>query len=111
MFQWQGGWFGLEGVSGGVVPGDLVIGVPRDGPSVFVDQPVMEGTQSYQVVEVGGSAVGPVHDVVDLGPAGAPAAGEPAVLVAGLDESFEPGGDGAGGSPYSDYPVTGVGDG
>ncbi len=39
-----GGWFGLEGVAVGAVPGDVSVRLAVDGPSVFVDEAVMEST-------------------------------------------------------------------
>ena len=105
----NGGWLGLKRVAVGVVPGDVVVGITGDGPFVFVDEPMVKTAQGDEIVEVGWSSVGPVHDVVDLGPAGAATGWEPAALVTGPDQSSEPGRDGAGGSAYSDHAVGWVG--
>ena len=48
-------------------------------PAVFVDKPVMKPAEQNQVVQVGGPAVGPVLNVVDLDPSGVPTSGKPTV--------------------------------
>src|SRR6478735_1823450 len=69
-------------------PGNSRAGL--DGPLFFVDQVVMVGTQERSVVCAGGTAVGPVGDVVGFAPGGGDgAAGEGAALVSGGDGSGE----------------------
>jgi hypothetical protein len=54
------------------------------GPAVLVQDVVVVVAAEHGVVQGGGSAVGPVVDVVDLGPLGwGVAAGEGAAAVAG----------------------------
>ena len=61
---------GGQGVdpSVGFVEGELAAWVAFDGPSVFVEEPVVISTQQDQIVEVGGSPVGPMLDVVAMDP-------------------------------------------
>ena len=42
VFEWVFGRLGLEWVAVGVVPGYLMVGMPGDGPAMFVDEPVVE---------------------------------------------------------------------
>ena len=75
--------------SGGVNCGSSV-GSEVDGPLLAVDEGVVGAAEQDPVVEAGGSAVGPVGDVVHVAPAGRPvAAGEGAAEVAELDGASE----------------------
>ena len=70
---------GLDGQRGAVraVEGEPAAGRGGDEVAAVVDHLVVPGAQADQVVQVGAAAVGPVLDVVQVGPAGL-AAGEPA---------------------------------
>jgi hypothetical protein len=48
---------------------DVAVGVALDAPAAFVNEAVMVGAQGDEVVEVGGATLGPVDDVVGVGPA------------------------------------------
>jgi hypothetical protein len=71
------------------------VGVAGDGEEAFVDHAVVGGAEGEQVGGVGGAAVGPVDEVVDVEPAVVAAAGDAAGVVALFDDDAEPGGDGA----------------
>src|SRR4249919_432747 len=63
-------------------PGDAASDV--DGPVFLVDHVVVVGAEQHAVLGSGGSALGPVGDVVGLAPGGRDgAAGEGAAAVAG----------------------------
>jgi hypothetical protein len=69
------------------------VGVAGDGEEAFVDHAVVGGAEGEQVGGVGGAAVGPVDEVVDVEPAVVAAAGDAAGVVALFDDDAEPGGD------------------
>jgi hypothetical protein len=80
----SGAW--SSGPSGGVgwVEPEVAGRGLGDGPGSGVDEPVVVAAQQDQVLQRGGSAVDPVHDVVGVAhDRGAGAAGEPAVPVPG----------------------------
>ena len=52
--------------AGGVAALELAVGVAGDGPSLVVHLVVTAAAHRDQVLEVGGSAVHPMHEVVDL---------------------------------------------
>src|ERR687889_2653412 len=71
----------------------------RDVPGGVVDDVVVVIAEEHQVVQGGRSAVGPVLDVMGVGPPRrSPAAGEGASSVAGDQGPAQPGWDGPGGS-------------
>jgi hypothetical protein len=63
-------------------PSDRPAPRPGDGPSVLVDQPVMERAQEDQVVQIGAASTLPPDDVVGLGESARPAPREPTLGVA-----------------------------
>jgi hypothetical protein len=69
------------------VPGRM----PADPPPALVDQPVVGVAQKDQVLQVGGSAVGPVDQVVGVEPPPALAPGEPAGPLVPVGEDPEEG--------------------
>jgi hypothetical protein len=77
-FGWSGGEFVAVGVDERE-PGDAPC---LYGPVAFVDEAVVVAAEQYEVVQVGGAAVGPVLDVVAVGVTPAGAAGEPAAPIA-----------------------------
>ena len=61
------------------------VGSELDGPVAAVDESVVVSAEGDAVVAVGGAALAPEHDVVDVGPAGWPvAAGEGAAPGRGV---------------------------
>jgi len=90
-----------------------VAGVACDFPSAFVDEVVVVSAEGAEVFVVGGSVVGvPFENVVGLGPAGAPAAGEAAALVAVADHFAElPGGEALGSAEVERVGAFAFGDG
>lgn len=67
------------------------VGWAGDVPAVFVDPPVVDSTQEDEVVKIGGSAVGPGDDVVDLEPSGVATSGVLTMAaVAVIDETSQP---------------------
>ena len=76
-----------------------------DLPYVFVEEPVVPSAEKDQIVQVGGSALAPVEDVVGVDPGGPSAAGEPASPVAGLEQPSQPPGDRHGPPSHPDDPV------
>ena len=63
--------------------------VNADLPSVFVEKSMVPGAEQDEVVEIGRPTVGPVLAVVRVQPAGAVAAGSPAVPVAVIEQAVE----------------------
>src|ERR1700712_1792452 len=83
---------------GGMISGSPS-GAESDLPVAVVDQGVVLSAQHAAVVQVGGSAVAPVCDVVELGPfAGQVAAGEYTADVAEQQRFAAGGGEGSHGS-------------
>jgi len=71
-----------------------VVGVEADFPGGVVDQPVVHAAEQDEVVQAGGSAVDPVHDVVGVaGDREAVTTRERAVLVAQHQRDPDRGGD------------------
>src|SRR6476661_486773 len=95
-----GGFVGVVGVGRcgvGDEPGDAVFDV--DVPLFCVDQVVVVGAEEDAVVGAGGSALGPVGDVVGFAPGcGDGAVGEGAALVAGVEGFADVGWEDAGGA-------------
>jgi hypothetical protein len=58
----------------------------------FVDEAVVFAADADEVVDVGGSALGPPPHVMWLGEPGAAAAGEAAAAVAAANQAAEPAG-------------------
>jgi hypothetical protein len=83
-----------------------------DGELLVVDLGVVSGADGDEVVEVGGSAVFPVVDVVDVAPVeGSVALGVGAlVVVAGCQRESLGGGGEAGACAHVEYGVVGVQD-
>ena len=73
---------GTERSAAGAEEGEAPVGMAGQRPSPFVDQAVMVAAERHQVVEIGGPAVGPVDQMVQVHPSGSLAAGEAAALVA-----------------------------
>jgi hypothetical protein len=65
----------------GMQEGELAPGMACNAPPALVHKPVMERAQQHQVVEIGGSALCPMHEMVGVSPAGSFASGEAASLV------------------------------
>jgi hypothetical protein len=77
----------------------VVVGVDPDLPRCGVDDRVVMAAEQDEVVQGGGAAVDPVHDVVGVaGDRWAGAAGEGAVSVAGDQRQPEAVGDQPGGA-------------
>lgn len=57
------------------------VGGATDTPPPLMDEPVMEATQRHKILEIGGSAVYPVTNMVNMDPPGASTPGEPAPPV------------------------------
>src|SRR6266498_3038113 len=102
---WRG-WGGFvavlaAGVLFGVDPGGwgefgVAVGGDADGPVLVVCGVVVAGAEQDGVEQVGGAAVGPVQQMVDVAPAGGQvAAGEGAALIAEDQGAAQRGGDGA----------------
>ena len=72
-------WWRIDG-SVGFREYEATLGT-QDGPSVFVEEPMMEPTQQDQIVKVGGPTPRPVDDVMSMHPIGPTASGEPAAAV------------------------------
>ena len=84
------GWDGAGGVVDPaplVEEGDLLVGVAGDLPALGVNEAVGEPAQGEEIIEVGGSAVGPVDDGMSVGPAGAVTSREAAATVATAERS------------------------
>src|SRR4051812_44659922 len=102
-WSWGGGLGGWSGSSEGVEPGGWGEHRPPafdgDGPVGVVDDVVVVLAEQHQVVKGGRAAVGPVLDVVGVGPPWwAPAAGERAPAVSGDQRPAQPGWDDPGGA-------------
>lgn len=69
---------------------DVAAGSAGDGPSAFVNQPVVVVAEGDQIVEVGGAAMRPVHKVVNVDPSGPITTGEAAAVIAPLHLTSEP---------------------
>ena len=63
-----------------------MVGIPGDTPVVFVDKPVVERAEKDQIVEVGGSSLSPMLNVVDLEPPGVATSGIPAAATVTVDD-------------------------
>ena len=73
-----------------------LVGTSADLPVLFVDEVMVAAAQEDEVLQVGGAAVGPVHEVVGVEADGAGASGGSAVPVAVLQQSEQILGDGPG---------------
>ena len=104
------GWGVDEGWASGSVQDDLVV-VEFDAVATFVDESVVERAEGDEVVELVGAVVGAVNDVVGVGVAGCPAAGDAAAaVVAGVDFASDAGWDGLGGFVDEGGLAVGAGD-
>ena len=68
-------------------------GFPDDPPVLPVNQAVMEPAQGDQIVEIGGTLVRPMNDVMGMGPAGPATPREPTAPVTTLHQAAQPGRD------------------
>ncbi len=73
----------------------LVVGITRDVPTVLVNKPVVKTTQQDQIVEVGGSTLSPMLDVMDLYPSAVLASRELTHGVSIMDHTTQPAGNDA----------------
>ena len=62
-------------------------GIAVDAPAAVVHEAMVERAQGQTVVDVGGSSAGERHDVMHVVVCPVGAAGEPAAVVAGLDDA------------------------
>lgn len=74
------------GVALGVGEFDASGGCGVDGPSAFVDDAVVVVADEHEVVEIGGAAISPPHNVVGVEASGGVAAGELAAVGVALFE-------------------------
>ena len=84
-----------------VEKGQLVVGVSGDLPAVPMNQTMVESAKGDQVVEVGGTTIGPVPNVMNLSPLGPAATCEATTLVSALHQAAEPVGNLSGGPTHS----------
>ncbi len=61
----------------------LPVGITNEVPALGVNEAVVEAAQGDKVIQIGGPVVGPMNDVMGMGPAGAATSGKPASPIAG----------------------------
>ena len=97
----------LVGVSVGPDEDKFAIGAAFDPPSCIMDQAVVVSTQGGEVVEVRGSAVDPMDQVMGVDPQRPFAAREATASVTSSDLAIQLGGNGAAGTTDPDWQAVG----